>query len=90
MNDIHTKKTVQPIMLTVHEVRRQLTPTSAITICGRTVEFGPAQISVCDKAQQEGTYTEVSCPLCEAARFIDSLHIQGTWTQPAFREAESW
>lgn len=59
-------------------------------LCGRTVEFGPAQIAVCDMARQAGAYTKVSCPLCEAARFIDSLHIKGTWIQPAFIGGESW
>lgn len=90
MNDIHAKKTARPFTLTVHEVRRQITPTSAVTLCGRTVEFGPAQIAVCDTARRAGTYTKVSCPLCEAARFIDSLHIKGTWIQPAFIGGDAW
>ena len=77
MNDIHAKKTARPFTLTVHEVRRQLTPTSAVTLCGRT-------------ARRAGTYTKVSCPLCEAARFIDSLHIKGTWIQPAFIGGDAW
>ena len=85
MNDIHAKKTARPFTLTVHEVRRQLTPTSAVTL-----EFGPTQIAVCDMARRAGTYTKVSCPLCEATRFIDSLHIKGTWIQPAFIGGDAW
>ncbi|PWG63842.1 hypothetical protein [Bifidobacterium callitrichidarum] len=79
MNDTDNT-TVRPIVMTQHTPARWLSGNTAVTLCGKTVTVTPQLETMCGQARRAGVYTEVSCPLCEAAKIVNALRVG--WTQP--------